>query len=198
MDDEFKRIYEIVTGPFAKARKLTVKTEIKDPSTEVKQKGYLNISFGKDLTVLVLHPNSQYIKSVTSLKDVISKIASDEIIVAVGLATLTKKEQLPGIRMLFGGIFITNILEHSSVPKHVIMSESEATSFLDSQRLSKSDLPIINWNDPVSVWLGASPKQLIKITGPSNTAASAISVRQVGPKIHIRRKLPILRIDHTR
>ena len=60
-----------------------------------------------------------------------------------------------------------NILNHSAVPKHEILSEDEIQEIFANVDYSISDLPKITVNDPVSIAIGAKEGQVLKITRKS-------------------------------
>jgi DNA-directed RNA polymerase subunit H (RpoH/RPB5) len=80
----------------------------------------------------------------------------------------TKKETTP-----------FNIMKHELVPKHVILSDEEVKSLLTKYNIQPSQLPKILDMDPVAVYIGAKPGQIVKIIRKSHTAKESISYRIV-------------------
>ena len=72
-----------------------------------------------------------------------------------------------------------SLLDHESVPKHEIMSESELKSVLNKYSIEKEQLPKIKVQDPVSKEIGAALGDVIKITRKSQTAGEADYYRLV-------------------
>ena len=78
------------------------------------------------------------------------------------------------------GIFITiinlktlqfNILEHSLVPEHIVLSSEEKKQFYkDYNIMNDSQLPEISRYDPVALVIGLRPGEVCKIIRPSPTA----------------------------
>lgn len=65
-----------------------------------------------------------------------------------------------------------NILEHSLVPKHIILTPQETEEILEKFNISdaKTQLPTISRFDPVALVIGLRPGQVCEITRPSKTA----------------------------
>lgn len=71
-----------------------------------------------------------------------------------------------------------NITEHVMVPKHIILSESEANEVLKIYSVqSFSQFPIIYKTDPVAKYLGMKEGQLCKIIRSSESAGQYINYR---------------------
>lgn len=67
-----------------------------------------------------------------------------------------------------------NILEHSMVPKHEILTETEKEEFMKTYHISAlRQVPEISRFDPVSRVIGLRPGQVCKITRSSKTAITA-------------------------
>ena len=78
----------------------------------------------------------------------------------------TEKEQL-------------NIMNHKLVPLHVIASEKEKKELFEKYKITPDQLPKILNTDPVSVFIGAKPGQIVKIIRKSQTAREAVAYRLV-------------------
>ena len=64
-----------------------------------------------------------------------------------------------------------NILEHSYVPKHTIMNESEIKIMKQIYNIKEdSEIPTISRYDPVALAIGMRPGEVCKIERPSKTA----------------------------
>tara|TARA_B110000503_G_C6950096_1_gene330644 strand:- start:107 stop:742 length:636 start_codon:yes stop_codon:yes gene_type:complete len=64
-----------------------------------------------------------------------------------------------------------NILEHSYVPKHTIMNESEIKIMKQLYNIKEdSEIPTISRYDPVALAIGMRPGEVCKIERPSKTA----------------------------
>ena len=64
-----------------------------------------------------------------------------------------------------------NILEHSYVPKHIIMNDEEINTFKKTYNITDNkQLPEISRYDPIALAIGMRPGQICKIIRPSKTA----------------------------
>lgn len=67
-----------------------------------------------------------------------------------------------------------NILKHTLVPKHIILTENEKETFMKKYNiLNKSQIPDISYFSPVSIVLGIRPDDVVKIERNSRTAIKA-------------------------
>lgn len=85
----------------------------------------------------------------------------------------------PFIRNQQYDIFKIIVPEHPLVPKQTIMPEEEVKEFEQTFHRSRSDLPKMRLNDPISIWLGARPGQVIKSLRMSETVGLAPAYRVV-------------------
>ncbi|MBS3060567.1 MAG: DNA-directed RNA polymerase subunit H [DPANN group archaeon] len=72
-----------------------------------------------------------------------------------------------------------NVLEHELVPKHEILTKTDAKKLLESLGSTLEQLPGITENDPTVKGLNAKPGDVLKITRKSPTAGTAIYYRAV-------------------
>ena len=72
-----------------------------------------------------------------------------------------------------------NILNHSAVPKHEILSDDEIEEIFADVDYDISQLPKIRVDDPVSKAIGAEEGDIIKITRQSETAGIFVTYRIV-------------------
>ena len=67
-----------------------------------------------------------------------------------------------------------NILKHTLVPKHTILTATEKETFMKKYNiLDKSQIPDISYFSPVSIVLGIRPNDVVKIERNSRTAIQA-------------------------
>ena len=67
-----------------------------------------------------------------------------------------------------------NILKHTLVPKHTVLSLDEKEKFMKTYNiLDKSQIPDISFFGPVSIVLGIRPGDVVKIERSSRTAIEA-------------------------
>ena len=72
-----------------------------------------------------------------------------------------------------------NIMDHKLVPFHEIISDDEREELFRKYKISPSDLPKILDTDPVAIFIGAKPGQIVKIIRKSHTAKEAVTYRLV-------------------
>ena len=67
-----------------------------------------------------------------------------------------------------------NILKHTLVPKHTILTANEKEEFMKKYNiLDKSQIPDISYFSPVSIVLGLRPQDIVKIERNSRTSINA-------------------------
>jgi DNA-directed RNA polymerase I, II, and III subunit RPABC1 len=71
-----------------------------------------------------------------------------------------------------------NILKHSLVPKHTILTPLEEQKMMEFYNISdKTQIPTISRFDPVAMIIGLKPTQICKIVRPSKTAIEGVFYR---------------------
>tara|TARA_B100000035_G_scaffold314780_1_gene332240 strand:+ start:9664 stop:10284 length:621 start_codon:yes stop_codon:yes gene_type:complete len=71
-----------------------------------------------------------------------------------------------------------NILEHSLVPKHIILNKKEEEEFKKQYNiLDNTQIPTISYFDPVSLVMGIRPENIIKIERYSRTSINSTYYR---------------------
>ena len=76
-----------------------------------------------------------------------------------------------------------DVLSHSLVPKHLILTKKETDELLEKYSIDLLNLPKIFIDDPVSKALGAKEGDVLKITRSSNTMVNSVySYRVVVPR----------------
>lgn len=67
-----------------------------------------------------------------------------------------------------------NILEHSKVPRHIVLNEEEEINFIKRYNiLNNSEIPTISRFDPVAMAIGLRPSQICKIIRSSRTSINS-------------------------
>lgn len=74
---------------------------------------------------------------------------------------------------------LVNILEHSLVPKHRLISSQEKEMLCKQMNIKTTDLPKIISNDPISRFYGAKKGQVFEITRNSETCGDNLYYRVV-------------------
>lgn len=67
-----------------------------------------------------------------------------------------------------------NILEHSKVPRHIVLNNEEERSFIKRYNiLNNSEIPTISRFDPVAMAIGLRPSEICKIIRSSRTSINS-------------------------
>jgi len=149
-----------------------------DDNIENKKKVYVKYHLAKTLPRQNIN---DYIDDLFNLEQVLSK--GDTLIIII------KQEPheplLNILRQIWeqDGIFIIvynlerlqfNILEHSYVPKHEIMNETQISEMKQKYNIKNDlEIPEISRFDPVAMAIGMRPGDICKIVRPSKTAITA-------------------------
>ena len=146
-----------------------------DPNTKRKNKIYISYY----LTKMIRPANIQeMIDDLFNLEEVLTKdytlfiIIKDEMNETI-ISELKQIWETDGIFIVIENIkrLQFNILNHSLVPEHTIISETEIKDVMQRYNiLNKSDLPDISRFDPVARVIGLRPGNVCKIVRPSKTA----------------------------
>lgn len=75
-----------------------------------------------------------------------------------------------------------DILKHTLVPHHEVLSAKEVEKLLKTYKIKKEDLPQMFVTDPVAKAIGAKEGDVVKIIRKSPTAGTSIAYRLVVKK----------------
>ena len=146
-----------------------------DPITKKKQKIYIRFY----LTKMIRPANIQeMIDDLFNLEEILTKddtlfiISKDEMNETI-ISELKQIWEKDGIFIVIENIkrLQYNILDHTLVPEHVIINETEVNEVMKKYNIvNKTEFPDISRFDPVARVIGLRPGNICKITRPSKTA----------------------------
>ena len=94
---------------------------------------------------------------------------------------LLKKENLAPDGVIISNhvytIFLVDITNHVSAPKHELVSDEEVRTFCARYHTSKEQFSKIPQSDPQAIWLGLCPGMVVRIIRASETAGEAPTYR---------------------
>ncbi|CAF4517442.1 unnamed protein product [Rotaria sp. Silwood2] len=140
-------------------------------------------------TMIVQFPDQPKI-GVDRIKDYFKKMQEESIphsilVVQTGLTPAARdlitelQNKSFSFQVFLESELLINITEHNLVPKHVILTPEEKQELLARYRLKESQLPRIQYGDPVARYFGLKRGQVVRITRTSETAGRYITYRLV-------------------
>jgi len=141
------------------------------------QKAYVKYHLGKPLRRDNI---TEYVDDLYHLEKTLSNTDSLVIVMKsemndANVAVLNQIWEQDGIHIVIFSLdrLQFNILEHTYVPKHSIMTEPETQAMMEKYNIARPDmLPNISRYDPVAMAIGMRPGQTCKIERFSKTAVS--------------------------
>jgi DNA-directed RNA polymerase subunit H (RpoH/RPB5)/nitrate reductase NapAB chaperone NapD len=145
--------------------------------TETGQKAYVKYHLGKPLRRDNI---MEYLHDLYHLEKTLTK--QDSLIIVMkaemndtNVATLSQIWEQDGIHIVIFSLdrLQFNILEHTYVPKHTILTDAETQQMMAKYNIAHPDmLPNISRYDPVAMAMGMRPGQVCRIDRFSKTAVS--------------------------
>lgn len=119
---------------------------------------------------------------VRELKELMDKDETEKgIIVGNGRYTYSARSSSGkmGIELVPSTLPTFDVFEHEHVPRHDILTEEERREVLERFHAEPYQFPWIKVSDPITIFLGAKPGDIIRIMGKSATAGRSESYRYV-------------------
>jgi DNA-directed RNA polymerase I, II, and III subunit RPABC1 len=124
---------------------------------------------------------------VKSIKSVAEKMRSDgvsrsiiiiqEKITPFAKQSLTEMQPKYLIEVFKESELLVNITKHILVPEHRVLTVEEKQTLLARYKVKETQLPRIQFNDPVARYYGMSRGQVVRIVRPSETAGRYVTYR---------------------
>ncbi len=136
----------------------------------------------KYLMHVLLNKKTIGIAFIRNLRDQIEEEeVTGGIIVADGKYTYSARSNAPEMRieLIPSSLPTFDVFEHSYVPLHEVVTEEERKEISERYHAEPYQFPWIRASDPVSIILGATPGDVLKITQKSETAGEYFSYRYV-------------------
>lgn len=144
----------------------------------------------KDKDILLIYRFAEDTRvGIGVIRDIVKLMEQNNAVNAILLADgITSSAQGAMKTLVASGRFIIqiplsslmyDIYEHRDVPHHRLLDRDEATAFLESRQLVRSNLPCIRMDDPMCRYLGGHPDDIFEITRIRPTVGRDIYYRRV-------------------
>lgn len=145
----------------------------------------------KQIAIVLIGPGSDYASTLAKFRKMFNAVYTDDLdimllITESGVSTYIKKT-LAGeftrgrkdfiVRDYSYNMFTLVVPEHVQVPSHTFATESEIAEQSHGDIASLRRLQKILDSEPMAVWIGAEPGDLIRIVRPSESAGVALVYR---------------------
>lgn len=145
----------------------------------------------KKISIVLIGPGSDYANTLAKFRKMFNAVYTDDLDIMLlvtesGVSTYIKKTLMGEftksrsdfiIRDYSYAMFTLVVPEHVQVPSHTFASEEEITDLSFGSIASLRRLQKILDSDPMAVWIGAEPGDLVKIIRPSEASGLALVYR---------------------
>jgi DNA-directed RNA polymerase subunit H (RpoH/RPB5) len=145
----------------------------------------------KQIAIVLIGPGSDYANTLAKFRKMFNAVYTDGLdimllITEAGVSTYIKKTLMGEftknrsnfiIRDYSYAMFTLVVPEHVQVPEHTFATNEEVADQSHGSISSLRRLQKILDSDPMAVWMGAEPGDLIRITRPSESAGMALVYR---------------------
>lgn len=145
----------------------------------------------KKIAIVLIGPGSDYANTLAKFRKMFNAVYTDDLdimllITESGVSTYIKKTLMSEftknrndfiIRDYPYAMFTLVVPEHVQVPEHTFASTEEISDISHGSHASLRRLQKIMDNDPMAVWIGAEPGDLIKIVRPSEASGITLVYR---------------------
>src|SRR3989344_1436246 len=118
----------------------------------------------------------------TNIGDFINTYPNNSISIVLEIQEKTLRELIatfPNTEVFTINRLMINIIEHVSIPQHILLSKEEAISIYADYLVKKTDMPKINFSDPIARYYNAKIEDVFRIIRPSPTSGKSIFYRRV-------------------
>jgi len=198
--DQFTRLYQVrkTVCEMLKDRGYLVPDELANINKEDFRDRYGDVPQRSDLTMLcpriddpmmrifVFFPEASKV-GVKEIQDISGKMEAEGVnraimIVANSLTAFAKGviaeiSSRQTLEVFIENELLVNITKHVLVPQHRILTDEEKRTLLDRYKVKESQLPRIQYSDPVARYYGLQRGQVVRIVRPSETAGRYVTYR---------------------
>ena len=122
----------------------------------------------KDVAMHMKNESQNVSRSIIVIQDKITPFAKQ---------SLTEMQPKIMIEVFKEAELLVNITKHVLVPKHRVLSHTEKKVLLDRYKVKDTQLPRIQYNDPIARYYGMARGQVVRIVRSSETAGRYVTYR---------------------
>ena len=149
---------------------------------ELLPNNHLNSKF---FVLKIINQKITSISKSSLIADFLNQYKNDPKIVIVSnisekiMYSIKHDSNYPNTELFLGKEMMANIVEHISVPKHILLSDEELKDVLNSYHAKRREMPEILETDPIARYYNAKIGQMFRIIRVSETTGNAPYYRLV-------------------